>query len=236
MVWEERGNLHRFPGYDDNRKNMTDHTMKKFTTIFLIFQIYFVHAQVGQPKLFLDKWDSDAVKKANTAEQTEYLSAEEKLVILTTNLARLDGKLFTETILTPFLEGKPKTKYTRSLIKDLSKVKDLPLLVPREDLYNIAFNHALNTGKKGSVGHEGFDRRFKPVLGKYMAVAENCAYGFEDGITNAIQLLIDESIQKLGHRKNMLSPDYNAIGVSIQYHKKYRFNCVMDFGKINESK
>jgi len=29
----------------------------------------------------------------------------------------------------------------------------------------------------------------------------------------------------------MLNPEMNSIGVSIQPHKGYRYNCVMDFGK-----
>jgi hypothetical protein len=206
--------------------------MKLIIILILFLPMYSGKTQPVKLKPVLDQWDRELVRKANTAVDTDYLSDEEKTVILITNLARLDGRLFTETILNPFLEGRSKTKYTRSLIRDLSKTKDLPVLKPQQDLYNIARQHAVNSGKKGITGHEGFDRRFKPLLGKYRMVAENCAYGFEDGMTNVLQLLIDEDIPKLGHRKNLLSADYNSVGVSIQYHKKYRYNCVIDFGKI----
>lgn len=182
----------------------------------------------------LSRWKADLIRKANTAENTDYLTDEEKEVIFITNLSRLDGQLFCETILDPYLEGKAKTRYTRSLYRDLSKIKALDPLVPQKDLYSIAHLHALNSGKKGSVGHQDFDRRFKPLLGKYTMVAENCAYGFDDGSVIAIQLLIDEGVTNYGHRKNMLSPNYNSVGVSIQSHKKYRFNCVMDFGKTKD--
>ena len=205
----------------------------KLTLLCILFHTFIsVNAQLTDIKIDLSRWDEGILKKANTAVKTDYLTGEEKEVIFITNLARINGPLFCETILNPYLEGKPKTKYTRSLIRDLTKIRDLSPLIPQKDLYTIANLHALNSGKKGSVGHEGFDRRFKPLLGKYTMVAENCAYGFEDGATIAIQLLIDEGVSNYGHRKNMLSQHYNSIGVSIQTHKKYRNNCVMDFGKM----
>jgi len=178
-----------------------------------------------------NQWDSVTVARANTASGAEYLTEEEKLVILITNLARTDGLLFSTTFLNAFMEGEEKDKYNRSLYKDLRQVKNLPLLYPEEDLYRVALGHAAKTGKSGQVGHQGFDARFKPLMTKYNSVAENCAYGFEKAFDIALQLLIDKDVPSLGHRKNMLSPDFNSIGVSIQPHKKYRFNCVMDFGR-----
>lgn len=205
--------------------------MKK--SLIIIFALFlFSSAKAQYPEwMDLSKWDPISLKKANTAVNTDYLTEEEKLVIFITNLARMDGPLFITSILDPFLEGEPKTRYTKSLQRDLAKVKNLQPLHPEKDLYTIAFGHAVKSGKRGSVGHEGFDSRFKPFMGKYNMVAENCAYGFEKGGTNAIQLLIDEDVSNLGHRKNMLHTQFTSIGVSIQPHKTYEYNCVMDFGK-----
>ncbi|MCK4920209.1 MAG: CAP domain-containing protein [Bacteroidales bacterium] len=179
----------------------------------------------------MQQWDKDVISKANTGANTSYLSEEEKKVILLTNLARYDGKLFSESFLEDFLQGQKPTKFTRSLFRDLEKVKSLPMLEPEKDLFEIALGHAELSGKNGTTGHQRFEKRFDPVMGKYNAVAENCAYGFENAFNNVLQLLIDEGINDVGHRKNMLNPDYNSIGVSIQDHKEYRFNCVMDFGR-----
>ena len=181
----------------------------------------------------LAKWDPGILSKANTGVNTEYLNDEEKMVIFITNLARINGSLFIETILEPYLQEKPKSRFTKSLYKELNKVNNLQPLQPESDLYKIALGHAEKTGRKGSLGHEGFEKRFKPLMTKYNMVAENCAYGFEKGFDNALQLLIDEGVPGLGHRKNMLNPEFNSIGVSIKPHKTYRFTCVMDFGKKN---
>jgi uncharacterized protein YkwD len=50
-----------------------------------------------------------------------------------------------------------------------------------------------------------------------------------------LQLLIDEGIEDLGHRNNILNPRFNSIGVSIKPHKSYDYNCVMSFGMLPRS-
>ena len=180
----------------------------------------------------LKLWDKAVIAKANTAINTDYLSTEEKKVFLYTNLARLDGQHFAETFLNDYLQNTKSSAYTRSLYKDLRKISNLPPLMPQKDLYLAANDHAVKSGKRGTIGHQGFDARFKPLMKTYNAVAENCAYGYDKAIDIVIGLLIDEGIRNLGHRKNMLNPVYNSIGVSIENHKTYKYNCVMDFGKI----
>ncbi len=206
-----------------------------FTFLFLIClsQIY---AQKLIDEEIWNKWDPAILASANTAMNAEYMSGEEKLVVLLNNLARIDGLLFSETFLNSYLEGDETNKYIKSLYKDLKSVKNLPLLYPEKDLYEVALGHAEKSGKSGHVGHQGFDARFKPLMKKYNNVAENCAYGYEKAMDITIQLLIDEDVPSLGHRLNMLNPEYNSIGVSIQPHKEYQFNCVMNFGKITKER
>lgn len=179
----------------------------------------------------LKDWDEAIIKKANTAADFNSLTQEEKDLILLTNLVRSDGPFFAQSILKPYLEGKKTTRYTRSLIRDLEKIKDLEILYPQEDLIRVAVQHAEISGKRGTTGHQRFDTRYGPLLGKYSEIAENCAYGYSSALDILVQLLIDEGIPDLGHRKNLLNPNLNSIGVSILPHKKYRHNCVMSFGK-----
>lgn len=188
---------------------------------------YFVDP-TGNP---LEKWDAETIARANTAADLDYLTEEEKHVILFTNLARIDGPRFTTTFLNTYMENIKPSRYSRSLVRDFRKVKDLQVLHPERDLYEVALGHAMESGKSGHTGHRNFDKRFKPLLGKYNLVAENCAYGYDKAIDIVIQLLIDENVSNLGHRKNILNPEYNATGVSIQPHKKYNHNCVIGYGR-----
>jgi uncharacterized protein YkwD len=104
------------------------------------------------------------------------------------------------------------------------------MLKPTRELFTIAMEHAITSGKKGTTGHQKFEKRYNPLMQNYSEVAENCAYGYEHAKDILIRLLIDEDIPDLGHRKNILNPNFNAIGVSIQPHRKFRHNCVMSFG------
>ena len=183
-------------------------------------------------------WDANVVRTLNTAADIEYLNEEEKKVILFTNMARQNGPLFSESFLKTYMQENQleNSSYIRSLQKDLKKAKGLPPLFPEKDLTAIAQGHAVRSGEKGTTGHNEFKKRFEPLMGDpYMHVAENCSYGYERAIDIVLSLLIDEGVKSLGHRNNILAPDFNSVGVAIRPHKSYRVNCVMDFGSRDRS-
>jgi len=190
----------------------------------------------AQNGLFTD-WDTAVIVLASTGAGVEYLSDDERSIILLTNLARIDGPLFARTFLERYLElteTKPN-KYTKSLSRDLQEVIDLPVLIPEKDLYNVARDHAIKSGKSGYAGHKGFQKRYKDPMKKYMAVGENCDYGNHSPLQIVMRLLIDEGVEDLGHRQNMFDDKFNAIGVSIKPHKVYDYNCVMSLGMVGRS-
>lgn len=183
-------------------------------------------------------WDAELVRSLNTGAGTEYLNEEEQKVILFMNMARHDGPLFEETFLRSYIQENSleNNSYIRSLQRDLKKTSGLAALIPEKDLTAVAQEHALKTGEKGSTGHGNFKNRFDPLLGNpYTQVGENCSYGYEQAIDIVISLLIDEGIKGLGHRKNILSTEFNSVGVALRPHRKFRINCVMDFGSRKRS-
>lgn len=183
-------------------------------------------------------WDADVVRTLNTASDINYLNEEEKKVILFMNMARHDGPLFAESFLAAYIQENhlEKNSYTRSLLRDLKKIKGLVPLMPEEDLTSVAQSHATKSGEKGTTGHSGFKQRFEPLMGNpYTHVGENCSYGYEQAIDIVLSLLIDEGVKELGHRHNILAPDFNSIGIAIRPHRSYRTNCVMDFGYRDRS-
>ena len=73
-------------------------------------------------------------------------------------------------------------------------------------------------------------------LGRFISsfgTAENCGYGVYNGKDAVNQLLIDESVSNLGHRKNILNPKYTRIGVGINFHPKYEKVIVIDYAFVN---
>lgn len=201
--------------------------------IFLLMAVSLgTYTARGQQEAW-DKWDKAVIEKANTAKSISYYTEEEKKVVLLINLARLDGELFASSFLDNYIQtGKTKTNsYVKSLYKDLKPVKNLPLLVPKNDLSEIADGHASKSGKTGHVGHKDMQKRFKAVFGNpYYTIAENCSYGYDQALDIVLTLLIDSGIPSLGHRKNILNASFNAIGVATRPHKDYGYNCVIDFG------
>jgi uncharacterized protein YkwD len=65
------------------------------------------------------------------------------------------------------------------------------------------------------------------MLGKWYG--ENCSYGEDTPIGVVIQLLVDEGVRDLGHRKNILSYEFKRIGIGYAKHTRYGINCVQEF-------
>lgn len=207
------------------------------TKLFLLFALALPLPLAAQSSPW-DAWDPEVVRSLNTARESEFLSEEEIKVILFMNMARHDGPLFAETFLSTYVQENQleKSSYIKSLQRDLKKTRGLTPLLPEKDLSSVAHGHAHQSGKKGSTGHQDFKKRFKPLMGNpYNHVGENCSYGYGQAIDIVLSLLIDEGISSLGHRKNILAPDFNAVGVAIRPHKTYQTNCVMDFGSMDRS-
>ena len=72
-----------------------------------------------------------------------------------------------------------------------------------------------------------------------MGLAENISFGdsnSEKGKRVVLQLLVDDGVPSRGHRKNMFSPDYNAVGIATGPHSKFKSMTTMDFAKVQPSK
>jgi len=174
-------------------------------------------------------WNDLVIETTNTAKDAAYMSEEEKNIVWLCNLARFDGKLFTKTFLKEYLERNEikYTPYVKSLFYNLKRTKKLDLLKPDKHIFDLAKEHAVWSGKKGKTGHKKFQDRAKRSL--HSKFAENAQYGDILAVDIVMDLLIDEGIEAVGHRKNIISPQYRYIGVSIQPHKTFNNNCVMDF-------
>lgn len=208
---------------------------KFFITAFLIAQT----ALYAQDNIF-KSIPKSMLDKANTAKNVTYLSKTEKDVILYMNLARLDGNWFIEHVYnkkTSFV-SMFSSSYQKSLVKDLKKVKSRPMLKPAKGLTKSARYHAKDMGGKGKTGHNSsdgtgtFERIKKYAEGGYMA--ENCQYGHRGALDIVLDLLVDDGISSLGHRKNILNSNFSYVGVAVEPHKVYGVNCVQDFSDTGD--
>ncbi|MDC1188954.1 CAP domain-containing protein, partial [Flavobacteriales bacterium] len=126
-------------------------------------------------------------------------------------------------------------KYIKSLKRDLANQAPLLPLNHQQNLHLFAKHHSKTTGKAGKTGHQSvgfknYTKRIKKLIKIYSYLGENIHYGSTDAKEIVIDLLIDDGIKNLGHRKNILSNTFIYVSTSIQPHKKYGQNCVIEFG------
>ena len=196
-------------------------------------------------------WSKEELKMANTAGNSNYLSGEEKDLVIYMNLARMDGEKFFNTYFQDFVEAYNRkamkysnydelkittnNKYYRSLAQQIRAVKGLPMLWPDEALSIVAKQHARDMNRNNFSGHNSSDgRSVKDRISEIYpkrSNGENLAFGFSSGLDNICMLLLDKGVPDLGHRKMILNDSYglNYIGVSIQPHKKFGYCAVIDF-------
>jgi uncharacterized protein YkwD len=186
---------------------------------------------------FFALWPDTILSKANSALDVDYMSLEEKEAVYYMNLVRINPPLFAETFLTDYLKKNDlkNDKEVKGLIKELEKTQKMEILQPYQALTDFARTHAKDMGETGRTGHSSSDgtsfrTRIEPLTQRFTAINENCNYGNDKGIDAVIDLLIDRNVPNLGHRKNILNPEMELVGVAIEPHRRWRFNCVQDFG------
>lgn len=176
-------------------------------------------------------WTKTELKNANTAANADFLTSEEKNVILYTNLARMYPKKFAELEVVPYDGGAEfghylvGSTYKASLLYELRTRKPIGPVYPDFEMYQHAKCWAMESGQRGITGHTRIS--CASPSGCY---SENCSYGKFDGRRIVLQLLIDHDVPSLGHRKNILNPTLVTAGPSIQPHTEYRHCCVINYG------
>ncbi len=213
--------------------------MKSLFTLFLLHSTLLLFSQnsniaaasVSPLALYSSEWNDIKYSKCNTAVNAPYLRKSEKDVIYILNLIRSYPALFAKTVLKkyPGLSGNgylaDDTYYFKSLVDTLLTLEPVQMLYPDKTCYISAKSHAYQSGITGYVGHE---RKVPDSKLKKHYYGECCDYGHKDALEIVLSLLIDEGIPSLGHRDICLS-SYTKIGVSIQPHKIYGTNTVLDF-------
>jgi len=182
-------------------------------------------------------WTDEERKTALVNLKESGLTQTEKEVIYYINLARINPQKFLKITLNPYLRKHTSysKKYIKSLKRDLANQAPLLPLNHQQNLHLFAKHHSKTTGKAGKVGHQSvgfknYTKRTKKLIKIYSYLGENIHYGSTDAKEIIIDLLIDDGIKNLGHRKNILSSTFIYVSTSIQPHKKYGQNCVIEFG------
>ena len=118
-------------------------------------------------------------------------------------------------------------------VRVLKSTEPLPVLKVSAGLCKAAKDYVNDQGPIGGKGHIGTDgSKFWERANRYGTDgnpgAENISYGKSSAEEIIISWLIDAKTPSRGHRKNLLNPDYNYMGVGCGYHSQYDSMCVLD--------
>ncbi len=200
--------------------------MIRFALIQLISLLTF-SSLMGQ------QWTNSEIEIANTAKNATYMTQEERDVIKYINLARLNGEKFFNTFFKDYSIryriDTTEVVYYKSLETELLELSALYPLQVCEQLTKCAKEGALWQKNNNEIGHEGVWERFDKYGIETSKSGENCSYGVSSAIDVVCQLLHDDGVRSLGHRKNILSVEYTAVGVGGETHPSYKYVFVLDF-------
>lgn len=217
--------------------------MKHFYILIFTSLLLLAVGTQGQPS----EWPLDVL---DTARNVEYLSSEEKDLILEINKIRhnparyaREHMLFMES----FYSGKQlqipgkephhtiegKNAYTECM-EELGKAKPVPPLRPSRGMTKacrlLVYDQSLTgkTGHKGSGNSSPYERMqsFGRFIGKS---AENIHYGDCETRYTIISMLISDGTKSRSSRKNILDPDFQLVGAAVGTHKNTGNMCVINF-------
>lgn len=172
-------------------------------------------------------WSSEELRMASTAASVDYLTQEEKNVVMYVNLARLYPRKFVDVVLSgyeypPYVAPLDRnSEFYTSLVERLSTMKPLDPLFFDSYMYQMAACWAEEMGVSGKTGHTRGNCSELNGL-------ECCAYGFAKARDIVLLLLIDQGVKTLAHRNNLLDARATTIGVATRRHVKYRYGTVID--------
>ena len=187
-----------------------------------------------------------ALAVLDTARDADYMDDIEKDVILEMNMARTNPAKYAELYIQPRTKKFNGKIYSGNLqtnegvavvnecIKFMQTQKPLSVLNPSKGLTQAAKDHANTqslTDKTGHTGTDGSDpfKRMKKY-GSYKTAGENISYGSKTAREIVVTLLIDDGVKSRGHRKNIMSKDFDVAGVGFaNKHKLYGCECVLDY-------
>jgi|SRR5690625_1015515 len=205
--------------------------------LFLISLLCFLAISVKSQETFAQAGNSNktGLSKNNPFQAHQY----EKSILTYINELRNHPKNFYQKYIPAYLE-KHKSRYTAyytvSLKKTLLNQHPLPPFNTSQKLQNIArkqlryLTHTLK-GKKlmHNQGKISFAERVKGA--NLTCFAENLYRSTRnDPLAVVLDLLIDQGVSSLGHRKNLLHPKYNIIGIQSAVAPNGYKVTVMDFG------
>lgn len=73
------------------------------------------------------------------------------------------------------------------------------------------------------------EKRVKLKINEPGAIAENLSFGWPSAKEIIIQMIVDDGVPSRGHRLNLMSGNYEKVGIAISKHKTFQCVCAIEF-------
>ena len=180
------------------------------------------------------------------ASSSNGLSQAEQDLLNEINLARAQPKVYASYLegLKPLFNGKVYTaagkgaltteegwSAVEEAITFLRAAKPQGPLNPSNGLRLAAEAHCKDQSGTGATGHQGggglVEDRVKPFGTWQGGIGENLSYGDDSARERVLTWLIDDGVASRGHRKRLLSGDYNVAGIACASHPEFGKMCAL---------
>lgn len=190
------------------------------------------------------------LKELDTARDTNWLSHEEKDMILEINMLRYNPAQYALQYIewmrlfyidkTLELPNNPDIIHTEgiesfnNMITYLHELSPMPVLIPSRGMTKavrmLVYDQSL-TGKTGHIssGNRKPETRLSTFGNWYGSSGEIAFYGKSDPRTMVILMLFDNNHKEKNRRETLLNPAYQYIGLSIGHHKVQKQMCAISF-------
>jgi uncharacterized protein YkwD len=191
----------------------------------------------------------------NTAKDANYLTDDEKNLVLAMNLIRHDPSKYADLYVKPLIQyfdgkllklpGRVPLRTTegagavKELARVLSRAKPAPLLKPSRGMSMGSKDHAQYMKKRGTASHDGqggMGARLNKH-GKWLgSIGENLAWNISNAHDTILALMIDDGIKNRGHRINIMRENYTKVGLAKDDHPRFSNSWVINYANDFEEK
>lgn len=125
----------------------------------------------------------------------------------------------------------------------LEKTDSMKPLKMNECLYLAALYHVDDIGPMGRCTHDSYNgekasQRIRRYAACVKMIGECIDYGSTDARDIIISLIVDDGVPSRGHRKLLLEPGFEYVGIASGFHLRYKSMTVIDLfaGKVSGRK
>jgi uncharacterized protein YkwD len=157
-------------------------------------------------------------------------------VLAEMNLARTQPQAYAQVVALSARRGREGDRSVKEAVRFLQKAKPLPPLADSGGLRASALAHVLDSGSRGTRGHQGSDGSHTwdriERYGRWSGlVGENILYGVASPRDAVVALIVDEGVRGRMHRENIFRKNFRLVGIASGPHATAGTVLVTDFAQ-----